>query len=256
MRLSRLHPRYESLRIRDKLVKGFKEGIVVEHGLLAHGRGEAFDYLLGERTQDFALEAIKASVASLLLSNYPLISVNGNFAALCSRDIVRLSKLIKAKIEVNLFHRTLEREKKIEALLIKQGAKEVLGVGERAKAKIEGIASKRAKVDPEGILKANTILLALEDGDRTEALRKLGKRIIAIDINPLSRTAKMANITIVDNCVRALPLMVKQAKVMKTFDKGELREILKNFNNEKNLSRALKFISFRLRNLERDSWIA
>ena len=44
------HPRYESLRLRDAIVAGVKRGVTSEHGLIAHGRGEAYDYLLGERT--------------------------------------------------------------------------------------------------------------------------------------------------------------------------------------------------------------
>ena len=46
--IPRSHPRYQSLLNREKLVKGFNIGLVAKEGLLAHGRGEAFDYLLGE----------------------------------------------------------------------------------------------------------------------------------------------------------------------------------------------------------------
>ncbi len=48
------HPRAKSLLIREKLVDGFDDGIVAKEGLLAHGRGEAFDYLLGEKTTTLA----------------------------------------------------------------------------------------------------------------------------------------------------------------------------------------------------------
>jgi len=41
-------PRAKSLLIREKLITGFDHGLVAKEGLLAHGRGEAFDYLLGE----------------------------------------------------------------------------------------------------------------------------------------------------------------------------------------------------------------
>ena len=50
--IPRSHPRYESLVIREKLVKGVKEGITALQGLIAHGRGEMFDYILGEKTHD------------------------------------------------------------------------------------------------------------------------------------------------------------------------------------------------------------
>ena len=44
------HPRAKSLYIRERLVHGFDDGLVAKEGLMAHGRGEAFDYLLGEKT--------------------------------------------------------------------------------------------------------------------------------------------------------------------------------------------------------------
>ncbi|HDN74378.1 MAG TPA: hypothetical protein ENG16_05090, partial [Archaeoglobus sp.] len=74
------HPRYESLIIREKLVKAVASGIVAIQGLIAHGRGEAFDYILGEKTHSFAIEAERAAVASMLLARNPVISVNGNTA--------------------------------------------------------------------------------------------------------------------------------------------------------------------------------
>ncbi|MEM0454732.1 MAG: hypothetical protein QXM81_02735, partial [Nitrososphaerota archaeon] len=46
---------------RERIVKGLTSGIVVPEGLLAHGRGEALDYLLGEETTPVAMEAIKAA---------------------------------------------------------------------------------------------------------------------------------------------------------------------------------------------------
>jgi len=45
--ISERHPRAESLRIREKLIEGFETSVVAHAGLIAHGRGEAFDYLLG-----------------------------------------------------------------------------------------------------------------------------------------------------------------------------------------------------------------
>ena len=52
------HPRLKSLLVREKLVNGFLRGLVAAEGLIAHGRGEAFDYLLGERTTESAHVAI------------------------------------------------------------------------------------------------------------------------------------------------------------------------------------------------------
>jgi 4-phosphopantoate--beta-alanine ligase len=59
-------------------------------------------------------------------------------------------------------------------------------------------------VDRAGILAADVCLVPLEDGDRTEALRRVGKRVISIDLNPLSRTSRFADLPIVDELMRAL----------------------------------------------------
>lgn len=240
------HPRKESLIIREKIVEGLEEGYVAPQGLIAHGRGECFDYLMGEKTQQFAIDAIKASVATLLLAKRPVISVNGNMAALVPKEIVELAKEINAKIEVNLFYRTVEREKAIEKVLREAGADEVLGVGEDASATIPELFSERRRVSPRGILIADVVLLALEDGDRTEALVKMGKKVIAIDLNPLSRTARMASITIVDNVIRAFPLLIKYVRIMKSYSREALEEIVKKYDNKAVLTASLKFIAQRL----------
>ncbi|MDQ3881829.1 MAG: phosphopantothenate/pantothenate synthetase, partial [Thermoproteota archaeon] len=199
------HPRAKSLYIRELLVSGFRRGLVAPEGLIAHGRGEAYDYLLGERTTETAQLAINTAAALLLLSSRPVISVNGNTAALCPGAVVELAKVTGANIEVNIFYRTEEREKTIKAELEKHGVNKVLGVGSKASARIPELQSERRRVDPDGIYIADTVLVPLEDGDRTEALVKMNKTVIAIDLNPLSRTSKAANITVVDNIVRAIP---------------------------------------------------
>jgi 4-phosphopantoate--beta-alanine ligase len=234
------HPRAESLRTRELLVDGFRRGLVATEGLIAHGRGEAFDYLLGEHTTRTAGMAIKAAAALLLISKRPVISVNGNLAALCPKDIVKLSELTGAAIEVNLFYRTNERELAIKAELEKYGAKNVLGVGPKASATIPELQSDRRRVDPEGIFAADTVFVPLEDGDRTEALVRMGKKVITVDLNPISRTAKASHVTIVDNIVRALPALVESAISLKN-DKT-LQEIYDGFDNTKNLDESLEII--------------
>ena len=62
------HPRRESLLIRERLVEGFREGYVAPQGLIAQGRGECFDYLIGEVTTEEAWEAERAAVAAMLLA--------------------------------------------------------------------------------------------------------------------------------------------------------------------------------------------
>lgn len=240
------HPRRESLLVRERLVEGFKRGLVAPEGLIAHGRGECFDYLIGESTQPFALRAIEAAVAALLLAKHPVISVNGNTAALVPREVVELAREVNAEIEVNLFYRTREREEAIAEWLREHGAEEVLGVGEDASATIPELFSERRRVSPRGILVADVVLVPLEDGDRTEALRRMGKTVIAIDLNPLSRTARAASITIVDNVVRAIPVMVEKARVMKKMSRSELESILGEYDNNKILREALRHILSRL----------
>ncbi|HXV67075.1 MAG TPA: phosphopantothenate/pantothenate synthetase [Nitrosopumilaceae archaeon] len=221
------HPRARSLYIREKLVHGFENGLVAKEGLMAHGRGEAFDYLLGEKTSKPAQAAIHA--AAFLLSNatYPVISVNGNVAALCPREIVKLANTVNAKIEVNLFYTNEKRKKNIVNALRKAGAKEILGIDSKASKKISGLDSARRIVDKNGIFKADVVVVPLEDGDRTIALKKAGKKIITFDLNPLSRTAKTADITIVDNVVRAINKLILECK------SKNIRKV--SFNNKKNL---------------------
>jgi 4-phosphopantoate--beta-alanine ligase len=234
------HPRAKSLYIREMLVNGFRRGLVVPEGLIAHGRGEAYDYLIGEHTTKTAQRAIEAAAATMLLSSRPVISVNGNTAALCPNTAVELAEVAGAAIEVNIFYRTEEREKAIKAELELHGAKNVLGVGSKASARIPELQSERRRVDSDGIYAADTVLVPLEDGDRTEALIKMNKSVITIDLNPLSRTSKAANITIVDNVVRAMPALVEAVRKLR--GTTSLKKITDNFDNNKNLQESLKII--------------
>lgn len=233
------HPRAISLIIREKLVEGFMNGIVVPEGLIAHGRGEAFDYLLGEKTTKYAYEAEKVAVCLLLLSNKPVISVNGNMAALCAKDLVNLSNITKSKIEVNLFHKSLTRSKAIARMLKKEDANEVLGLDAKLRSTLRYISSNRKFVDKNGIMNSDTVFVALEDGDRTESLVKMGKKVISIDLNPLSRTAIASNVTIVDNIVRAIPNMIKISRQLVNRDRSYLSQQIKNFDNMQNIHKSL-----------------
>ncbi|MCS7139481.1 MAG: 4-phosphopantoate--beta-alanine ligase [Candidatus Nezhaarchaeota archaeon] len=246
MRIPKSHPRYTSLLIREELIKGFEMGIVAGAGLIAHGRGEAFDYLIGEETIGPAMKAIRAAAAMLLLARHPVISVNGNTAVLTGKWLVQLADLVNAKIEINLFYRTKEREKAIESLLRSLGAREVLGVDDSALTTIPELMSERRKVDSRGILIADVVLVPLEDGDRTEALRRMGKTVIAIDLNPLSRTARTASVTIVDNIVRAMPKLVEEASKLKSMPRQELESIIKSYDNNVVLREVLDHIVHRL----------
>lgn len=238
-KIPQAHPRASSLIIREKLVDGFRNGIVVPQGLIAHGRGEAFDYLLGEKTTKYAYEAEKAAVCLLLLSNNSIISVNGNTTVLCAKDLVTLSNVTKSGIEVNLFHKSRARTNAIASILRKEDAFDVLGLDNKSKTIIKRVSSNRKYVDKNGIMNSDTIFLALEDGDRTESLVRMGKKVISVDLNPLSRTAMASNITIIDNIVRAIPNMVKISEQLVKKDKSYLLQQIKNFDNKENMHKSL-----------------
>jgi 4-phosphopantoate---beta-alanine ligase len=203
MRLSPSHPRYESLRVRARLAALSRAGLVAPEGLIAHGRGETFDYLLGEATTPSARRAEAVAAAWLRTARRPVLSVNGNVAALAAAEVARLARACPGlAVEVNLFHRTDARARAVAHALRAAGVSNVLGV--RPTATIPRLPSDRARVDRNGILRADLCVVPLEDGDRTEALRALGKKVISIDLNPLSRTSQQADLPIVDELRRAL----------------------------------------------------
>lgn len=240
------HPRYESLLAREKVAAGVKMGITSIQGLIAQGRGESFDYLIGERSTESALYAERAAVAALLLAENPVISVNGNVAALAPEKVVALADITGAKIEVNLFHRTDTRVHLIIEHLKASGASEVLGKNPDASLEL---SHDRRLVDSKGIYTADVVLVPLEDGDRCEKLVKMGKTVITIDLNPLSRTSRTATISIVDNLTRALENMAKLAQEMKKERKEELVELITTYENKKVLSEAISEIQEHLKNL-------
>ena len=244
------HPRYLSLTLRDRIVAGVEKRITSIHGLIAHGRGEAFDYLIGEATQPFAIEAIHAAAAMLLLAEHPVISVNGNVAALAPEALIELGQVLNAPLEVNIFHTETGREQKIREHLLKHRARlETSPAAERSgvpdilmpttEAQLSYIDSNRKFVHPEGIFKADVVFVPLEDGDRCEALRKMGKAVVTVDLNPMSRTAQQASITIVDNVVRALPLLCEE---IREFNDPTADTVAK-YSNETVLKKALEHIS-------------
>ena len=247
--VSKKHPRAESIRIRERLTRHVETNVLALAGLIAHGRGEAFDYILGEETTPSAFKAITAAAATLLLAERPVLSVNGNVAALCAEELVELSKATGAKLEVNLFHRLPGREEAIEGVLREAGADEVLGVGGSASARIDEVFSDRRRVDPRGIYAADVVFVPLEDGDRTEGLVRMGKKVVTVDLNPMSRTAQFASVTIVDNVVRALPLLVSEAERLKGSGRVELQGIVDAFDNGEVLSDAMRVMERRLNTL-------
>jgi len=224
----------EESRRREKRERGEKEGGGGNEGRGARGGGEGGVGGWVEKTSRTVKAAMMAAAAKLLSAQNPVISVNGNVAALCPKEIVQLAKATQAKIEVNLFYYDEVRKKKIEKSLKKAGAKQVLGTNPRSYRKIGNLDSPRRIVDKDGIFAADVVLVPLEDGDRTEALQKMGKTVITFDLNPLSRTAQKADITIVDNVIRGMKLLVSACKKPKSTKT--------NFNNRRALSSAVSEI--------------
>lgn len=246
MKIPKSHPRYDSLVRREKLVRAWRAGVVVPEGLIAHGRGEAFDYLFGEETTAPALVAEKAAAASLLLARRTAISVNGNVAALAAREVVRLARTVRARIEVNLFHRSEARVRRIVRILESVGGEEVLGP--RPNARIPRLESKRALSHRDGIYGADVVLVPLEDGDRAEALARMGKTVISIDLNPLSRTTTAASIPIVDELVRGLRNVDRFARELRG-DPAEARRVARTYRRDGNIGAVYSFLRWRLSGL-------
>jgi 4-phosphopantoate---beta-alanine ligase len=233
------HPRYRSLVTREHLAECAKKGIVAWEGLTAHGRGEAFDYLIGERTTRSARMAERTAAAMLLMANHPIISVNGNTAALAAHEISALQKACGALVEVNLFHRTEERVIMIENLLREAGVDVFSGDAE----KLLPLSHDRAWCRREGLFSADVVLVPLEDGDRCAALVAMGKKVIAIDLNPLSRTARSATLTIVDELTRALPQITHACREI---SEPEKKYLISSVDNHYLLSEAIREMTDRL----------
>jgi 4-phosphopantoate--beta-alanine ligase len=234
------HPRYESLLTRHRIERGVELGITSLQGLIAQGRGEAYDYLLGERTTESADAAARAAAAHLLLADHPVISVNGNVAALCPGEVVDLAAATGADVEVNLFNRTDERMEAIADHLRQHGAEAVKGLA--GDGEIPGLDHARATVDADGIGDADVVVVPLEDGDRAEALAAMGKTEIVVDLNPLSRSAQVAAVPVVDNIIRAVPNVTRHARDLADASREELEAIVEAFDREAALADAERTI--------------
>lgn len=237
--LNKDHPRYQSLLYRQKIVEAHKKGILADSGMIAHGRGECYDYLIGEKTTYNSDNTIKVAACFFLTSNHPVLSVNGNTTALVAEDIAELSKLLDIPIEINLYYRTDERVKNIEEVYRSLGVENILGTNDDEFIDTPDLNGPRSPVSIDGISKSDLIFIPLEDGDRAEALSKLDKNIISVDLNPLSRTAVTSTLTIVDNIVRAVPLLIKYIRQLKDCPEEELLSMIDSFSNKENLDNAI-----------------
>ena len=234
------HPRYQSLLLRHRLEEAEKQGMLAGSAMIAHGRGEAYDYLLGEQTIPSAHEATLHALRALKNAEHPIISLNGNAVALAGEQLLALAQQLKCPVEINIFYRTPERMsallERLETIK-KERSLDVEILGASPNARIPGLEGPRAKCTKEGIIDSDVILVPLEDGDRCEALVAMGKTVIVIDLNPLSRSAKMGTITIVDELTRVAENMLLQ------FDSIKMSEVSKTYDNEEALRDALRHIA-------------
>jgi 4-phosphopantoate--beta-alanine ligase len=148
--------------------------------------------------------------------------------ALAADDLLRCAALLGCPIEVNIYYRTAARMKALLDFLNERRRVMRVGpapvgwenrrwqdvvenipiLGEDADGVISGLEGPRAICCRNGIEKADTILVPLEDGDRCNALIALEKQVIVVDLNPISRTARNATITIVDELSRVVPQLI------------------------------------------------
>ena len=206
------HPRYESLAIRKKVADAGKKGMLADSAMIAHGRGEAFDYLLGEQTIPSALEATREAAARLVRARKPILSLNGNAIALAGQDFLTLASQLDCPIEINIFYRTPERMGALLGYLKLLNTKLGLDVeilGGIPDARIPGLEGPRGACQSNGIFEADTILVPLEDGDRCEALIAMGKEVLVIDLNPLSRSSRRGTVAIVDEVTRVAKNLIQ-----------------------------------------------
>ena len=236
------HPRYQSLMIRKKVADAGVKGMLADSAMIAHGRGEAFDYLLGERTIPSALEATKEAVARLVRARKPVLSLNGNAIALAGQEFLTIASQLDCPIEINIFYRTPERMGALLGHLKMLNTKLGLDVeilGGVPDARIPGLEGPRGACQSNGIFEADTILVPLEDGDRCEALVAMGKEVLVIDLNPLSRSSGRGTVTIVDEVTRVATNMIQIIPQ---------RPQVTEWNNNHALQSALNHISTKITN--------
>ena len=234
------HPRYQSLLGRHRLECASELGLLANSALIAHGRGEAYDYLLGEKTSKNALDATYNALGHLIAAKKPVISVNGNTTALVGYELLKLAEFLDCPLEINIFYRTEHRMNRLYQHLTnikRENDIKVNILGENPDMKIPGLKGPRAQCCSSGIYNSDVVFVPLEDGDRCEALVAMGKTVIVVDLNPLSRSARMASITIVDEISRVLK------NILHWISNNANIEIDIKFDNVKNLQESVNIIA-------------
>ena len=198
--------------IRKRIAEAGVKGMLADSAMIAHGRGEAFDYLLGEQTIPSALDATREAAARLVNSNKPVLSLNGNAIALAGQEFLTIASQLGCPIEINIFYRTPQRMGALIGHLKMLNQKLDLDVeimGGIPDARIPGLEGPRGACQQDGIFEADTVLVPLEDGDRCEALMAMGKTVLVIDLNPISRSSKGCTVGIVDEVTRVAKNLIQ-----------------------------------------------
>jgi len=86
------------------------------------------------------------------------------------------------------------------------------------------------------------VLVPLEDGDRAAALDAAGKSEVVIDLNPLSRSARTADVPVVDELSRALANLTAHAESLAGRPRAELRAVVDEFDPEAAIAAAERSI--------------
>ena len=133
------HPRYASLLEKRGGVAVLGRGCSLIPPSWHMDVVRRFDYLLGERSHSFALDATHHAARCLFHAHRPVISVNGNTVALASDQLLLLAARINATIEINIFYRTQERMRALFTHL--QERKDALTSHEASQDRTSGIGA-------------------------------------------------------------------------------------------------------------------
>ena len=207
------HPRYASLLRRHLIEEAAAEGLLAGSAMIAHGRGEAYDYLLGERTTASAASATREAYARLRAAKHPVISVNGNTVALAGRDLLHLAASLSCPVEVNIFYRTQARMDGLISRLERWCEEDGLDVevlGRRTDGRIAGLEGPRAQCDAAGIAAATWCWSPWKTATVAKRWWRWARRC-SWWISTLSRTARTASVTIVDEVGRVAKALREHA---------------------------------------------
>ena len=181
-----------------------------------------------------AKDAVPA-LASGLKSPF-LLAIDGR----CAAGKTTLTTELAEQWDCNVIHmddfylpfrdRTPERMEKLISYMESKGAKNVLG--RDPDTRIPGLNHDRALCTQEGVGSSDVIVVPIEDGDRAEALVAMGKKVISLDLNPLSRTSRMATVPISDEISRALANITAYVKELRGKD-AEIDALISSYSARK-----------------------